>query len=118
MKIAVTGANGQLGSDTCSVLKRAGHEVTELNHTHFDLANYEQVKSTLVDLKPEVLINPAAYHHVEKCQHDPDAAFAVNASAPYHMAGICGQLDAQFIHISTDYVFDGEKRTPYIETDC
>jgi dTDP-4-dehydrorhamnose reductase len=118
MKIAVTGANGQLGSDICSVLAQAGHEVVQLDHANFDIVNYELVKATLYDVKPQVLINPAAYHHVEKCQSDPDTAFMVNASAPHNMARICKDLDTQFIHISTDYVFDGEKQAPYIEADC
>lgn len=118
MKIAVTGANGQLGSDICVVLKQDGHEVIELNHDEFDIINYEFVQTILKDVKPDVLINPAAYHHVEKCQNDPDMAFSVNATAPYIMAKVCREIDSRFIHISTDYVFDGNKHAPYVETDC
>jgi dTDP-4-dehydrorhamnose reductase len=117
MKIAVTGANGQLGSDICKVLTQEGHDVVELNHDSFDIINYEFVEAMLKDIKPDVLINPAAYHHVEKCQNDPDMAFSVNATAPFNMAKICKELNALFIHISTDYVFDGLKNAPYIETD-
>ena len=117
MKIAVTGANGQLGSDICKVLTQEGHDVVELNHDSFDIINYEFVEAMLKDVKPEVLINPAAYHHVEKCQNDPDMAFSVNATAPFNMAKICKELNTLFIHISTDYVFDGLKNAPYIETD-
>ena len=118
MKIAVTGANGQLGSDICSVLKQEGHEVIELNHDEFDIINYEFVQAILKDIKPDVLVNPAAYHHVEKCQNDPDMAFSVNASAPFNMAKVCIEFDALFIHISTDYVFDGNKLAPNLESDC
>ncbi|MFI5220817.1 MAG: dTDP-4-dehydrorhamnose reductase [Bacteroidia bacterium] len=118
MKIAVTGANGQLGSDICEVLRKENHEVIELNHDEFDIINYEFVSALLKELKPEVVINPAAYHHVEKCQNDPDMAFSVNATAPFNMAKVCKEINAMFIHISTDYVFDGEKNAPYLETDC
>lgn len=118
MKIAVTGANGQLGSDICEVLRKENHEVIELNHDDFDIINYEFVSAMLKNIKPDVLINPAAYHHVEKCQNDPDMAFSVNATAPFNMAKVCKELDAMFIHISTDYVFDGLKNSPYLETDC
>jgi len=118
MKIAVTGANGQLGSDICAVLRKEKHEVIELNHDAFDIINYEFVETILKDIKPDVLINPAAYHHVEKCQNDPDMAFSVNATAPFNMAKVCKELDALFIHISTDYVFDGLKNAPYLEVDC
>jgi len=118
MKIAVTGANGQLGSDICLVLKNEGHEVIELNHDSFDITNHEFVRSELRKIKPQVFINPAAFHHVEKCQNDSEQAFKVNASAPFNIANVCKEIDALFIHISTDYVFDGAKLAPYVATDC
>ena len=118
MKIAVTGANGQLGSDICLVLKNEGHEVIELNHDTFDITNHEFVQSELKKINPQVFINPAAFHHVEKCQNEPEQAFKVNASAPFNIAKVCKEIDALFIHISTDYVFDGAKLAPYVETDC
>lgn len=118
MKIIVTGANGQLGSDICEVLRNEGHEVIEWIHEKVDITDSLLTKQLLLEINPQVLINPAAYHHVDKCQGNPDMAFKVNATAPANLAQVCKQIDALFIHISTDYVFDGQKQAPYIETDC
>ncbi len=118
MRIAVTGANGQLGTDVCSVFREAGHTVTALTHEDVEIADQQQVTAALGNIKPDVVINTAAVHNVEACEADPDQAFRVNAVGTRNLAIGCEAVSARFMHISTDYVFDGAKRAPYVETDA
>lgn len=117
MKVLVSGANGQLGSDICSVLRSKNWEVIELNHADFDLNNIDQIKHRINDEKADVLINTAAYHHVDLCEQNPEIAQFINVDAVLAMAEACNENATKFIHISTDYVFDGSKKAPYLETD-
>ena len=118
MRVAVTGANGQLGTDVCSVFREAGHAVTAWTHDDVEVADQQQVNAALGDIKPDVVINTAAMHNVEACEADPDQAFRVNAVGTRNLAIGSETASARFVHVSTDYIFDGEKRAPYVETDA
>ncbi|MGE5341078.1 MAG: dTDP-4-dehydrorhamnose reductase [Candidatus Omnitrophota bacterium] len=118
MKIAVIGANGQLGTDICNALNRNNDRVIPLTIEDIDVTVIDSVSKVLDDVRPELVINTAAYHHVEKCEEETELAFRVNALGPRNLAKICNTVDAALLHISTDYVFDGKKGSPYVETDC
>ena len=118
MKIAVIGANGQLGSDVCAAFQQAGHNVAALNHEQIELASPDSAQAALEAARPELVVNTAAFHNVEKCETDAAAAFAVNALGARNLARVTSRLGAALMHISTDYVFDGGKSTPYVEQDA
>jgi dTDP-4-dehydrorhamnose reductase len=117
MKIAVLGANGQLGSDCVAVFKEAGHDVAALTHAEVEVADTEGLERSLAACAPEVVVNTAAFHNVEKCEQEPDRAFAVNAIGARSLARLSNDINFLLVHISTDYVFDGAKNAPYVETD-
>ena len=118
MKIAVIGANGQLGTDVGAAFSQRGHSVVPLTHAEIELANLESVTNCLRPIEPDVVVNTAAMHHVEKCEEQPDHAYAVNAIGSRNLAAITRDLGAKLVHISTDYVFDGAKAKPYVEEDA
>lgn len=124
MRILVTGANGMLGTDLCCQLEQSGHEVirssqrenTESDVT-LDILDFAATRATLRQHKPEMLIHTAAYTHVDGCERDPDRAFQINALGTWHVAAACAEQDIPLVYISTDFVFDGRKTTPYTEFD-
>ncbi len=118
MKIAVIGANGQLGVDVVNAFRSNGDEVAPLSHSDVELSNLESVSARLGELQPQVVINTAAMHHVENCEKEPQKAFAVNGVGAYNLSLAARKIDATVMHVSTDYVFDGAKGTPYEETDA
>jgi dTDP-4-dehydrorhamnose reductase len=93
------------------------HDVAGFDHAQLDLANLDAVREKLHATDFDVLINTAAFTNVDLCETQPEQAFRINAEAPGVLAEICGDKNATLIHFSTDYVFDGEKRTPYTEED-
>lgn len=116
MRILITGANGQLAFD----LKRAlaDHEVLGLSHHELDICDSVQLTAAMRSQKPDAVINTAAFHRVDNCEMEQEPAFATNALAVRRLAQLCGELNARFVHFSTDYVFGGqEKRTPLTEED-
>lgn len=115
MRVAIIGANGQLGADLVRAFK--AHEVVAWTRRDFDVCDHERAALVIVDRRPEVVINTAAYHNTEECEKDPVQAFAVNAVAVGNLATTCHRLGAVFVHISTDYVFGGEQDAPYSEDD-
>ena len=117
MKVAVIGASGQLGRDVSKAFVAAGDVVTPLDHAHMDIASAESVKNSLSLSQADIVVNTAAFHHVEKCEADPALAFAVNSLGARNVAQVTDSLGAKLVHISTDYVFDGKKKTPYTEQD-
>ena len=117
MKIAVFGANGQLGRDVAAAFAAEGHTVTGLTHEQVEISSREAVQSALESIGPELVVNTAAFHHVEKCEADPALAFAVNGIGARNVAQVTDALGAPLVHISTDYVFDGMKQSPYAEED-
>ncbi len=118
MRVAVIGANGQLGSDVARAFKRQEDEVCPLTHAEIELKTLDSVSKTLRALGPQVVVNTAAMHHVENCEREPETAYAVNAIGTRNLALIAQDLKAVLIHVSTDYVFDGVKRKPYEEQDA
>jgi len=115
MKIVLIGADGQLGSD---LLKTLGEDdVLPLYYPKFDITEPEKCRSVVLGLAPEVVINTAAYHRVDECEDHPKESFQVNAIAVRDLALVCREIDASLVHFSTDYVFDGAKRSPYLEDD-
>jgi dTDP-4-dehydrorhamnose reductase len=118
MNVVVIGADGQLGSDVVSAFSAAGDAVTALTHAGIEIFEHESVHAALDALHPDVIVNTAAMHHVEQCEQDPSKAYAVNAIGARNLAQIANETGALLVHVSTDYVFDGCKRTPYEETDA
>jgi dTDP-4-dehydrorhamnose reductase len=118
MKVAVIGGNGQLGTDVVAAFSEAGDSVLSLGHADIELTEYESVSGAIGKLRPEVIVNTAAMHHVDKCEQDPAKAYAVNGIGSRNLANAANEVSALLIHVSTDYVFDGNKRTPYEETDA
>jgi dTDP-4-dehydrorhamnose reductase len=117
MKITVIGANGQLGSDVVKAFAIAGEEVVSLTHADIDLASMDSVATRMREIRPDVVVNTAAMHHVENCEKDPALAFACNGMGARNLAIAAKDINASVIHVSTDYVFDGAKRSPYEEGD-
>jgi dTDP-4-dehydrorhamnose reductase len=117
MRVAVIGGNGQLGQDVTSAFAAEGHAVTTLTHQDVEISSLESVRTSFAALRPEVVINTAAFHHVEKCEAEPGLAFAINGAGARNIALVTVEAGATLLHISTDYVFDGQKGTPYLEED-
>ncbi|MCP5052977.1 MAG: dTDP-4-dehydrorhamnose reductase, partial [bacterium] len=117
MKIAVVGAGGQLGTDICNALESTQHELVRLSTGHMEVSSREAVSTVLNEIKPQLVINTSAFHDVVKCETEEFRAFEVNGLGVRNLAMVCNDVDAALMHISTDYVFDGKKRAPYIETD-
>jgi len=116
LKIVVLGAGGRLGA---ALTREYGshHEVTGYPHAQLDLSDLALLHSTLVPLPFDVLINAAALTNVDYCEDHSAEAMRLNAEAPRVLAEICREKQSRFVHVSTDYVFDGEKREPYTEED-
>ncbi|MPW20611.1 dTDP-4-dehydrorhamnose reductase [Paraburkholderia sp. CNPSo 3157] len=115
--ILVTGVNGQVGFELVRTLQGLGR-VVALERAAFDLADLAQIRSTVRELKPSVIVNPAAYTAVDKAETDADAAMRLNGDAPGVLAEEAARSGAVLIHYSTDYVFDGTKNAPYVEDDA
>ncbi|MDW8468761.1 MAG: dTDP-4-dehydrorhamnose reductase [Burkholderiales bacterium] len=116
MKILLTGANGQLGSELARRLPALG-ELTAADRAALDLAKVEAIRRALREAKPQLVVNCAAYTAVDRAESEPTLAHAVNAVAPAVLAEEARRLGALLVHYSTDYVFDGEKGAPYVEED-
>ena len=126
MKILLIGANGQLGTDLCIAL--AQHEVlaaiqpgTDRGRLspliELDISNPADVRAAVSQFAPDIVINTAAFHRVDDIERDASIALQVNALAVQQLALICREADVALMTISTDYVFDGAKRLPYVESD-
>jgi dTDP-4-dehydrorhamnose reductase len=115
-RVVIIGAGGRLGA--ALVREYAGaFNVVGFNHAQLDLGAPDQMRTILGALEFDALINTAAQTNVDRCETHQDEAFALNGEAPGILAELCAAKKARFIHISTDYVFDGEKREPYTEED-
>jgi dTDP-4-dehydrorhamnose reductase len=117
MKVAVIGANGQLGTDVAEEFVRNGDEVLGITREHLDIRSLQNARSVLQTAKPELIVNTAAMHHVENCEREPLEAYSVNSIGPRNLALIAYEIKAVLVHVSTDYVFDGAKMQPYLECD-
>ena len=116
MKIAITGVDGQVGHELASILA-PHHEVIALNRAKIDLSDLAAVRASLSGIKPDLLLNCAAYTAVDAAEKDAKSAFRINAEAPGVMAEACKNIGSRLVHFSTDYVFDGTSRRPYREDD-
>ena len=117
MKVVVIGGNGQLGHDVTRAFAEEGHAVTSLTHQNVEVSSLESVRESLKELQPQTVVNTSAFHHVEKCEAEPALAFAINAVGARNLAQVTKEAGAALIHMSTDYVFDGRKNSPYVEED-
>jgi dTDP-4-dehydrorhamnose reductase len=115
-KILLTGQNGQLGWELQRCLGAFGQVIAK-DRSEMDLADPDSILRTVRQVRPDFIINPAAYTAVDKAESEPGSAEAINSIAPGILAEEARQLGAVMIHYSTDYVFDGHKTTPYTEDD-
>lgn len=115
-KVLLIGAKGQVGQELQVTLPYLG-EVISIGREELDLTNSEKISQLIREIHPDYLVNAAAYTAVDKAETEPDLAYSINSIAPKIMAESAEKIKAKFLHISTDYVFDGRKNTPYLETD-
>jgi dTDP-4-dehydrorhamnose reductase len=116
-KAVVFGAGGQLGVELVRELGVRGYSVMGWDRTRVDITDAAAVEHALAEYDAEIVFNSAAYNQVDVAEKEPQAAFMVNALAVRNLALACRQVDARLIHFSTDYVFDGLARRPYVEDD-
>ncbi|MGK7933086.1 MAG: dTDP-4-dehydrorhamnose reductase [Microcystaceae cyanobacterium] len=114
--ILLIGADGQVGTELKASLSQLG-EVYPFTRSTLDLTQDEQISATIQEINPQLIVNAAAYTAVDKAESEPELAHQINAIAPKIIATEAQKNNAFFLHISTDYVFDGQKNTPYLETD-
>lgn len=115
-KLALVGANGML-AQMVTMRAPAEYAITSLVRPDFDITDRNNVFSTLKSKKPDVIVNCAAYTNVDGCESNGDRALKVNGDGPGYLAEAALELDATLVHISTDYVFPGDKMEPYMEGD-
>jgi len=113
VNVLLTGRGGQVGSELQAIL----HPAVATDHAMLDLANAVAISRTIRDAKPDVIVNAAAYTAVDKAETEPDVAMRINAVAPGVLAEEAKRVGALLVHYSTDYIFGGTKRAPYLETD-
>ncbi|MFY9540482.1 MAG: dTDP-4-dehydrorhamnose reductase [Methanosarcina flavescens] len=112
IKTLIIGSSGMLGSDLCKTFPDA----VKLTHHDLDITDREQVIESILKIKPDVVINAAAYTNVDGCEDNKELAFQVNGYGPGYIAEACARAGAKLVHFSTDYVFDGSKKE-YVESD-
>jgi dTDP-4-dehydrorhamnose reductase len=115
MRILLTGAAGQLGRQILA--RNQGHAITPLTHRDLDIANLAGVREAVRAHRPDLVLNAAAFNDVDRAESDPDPAFLGNSLGPRNLALAAAGAGAPILHVSTDYVFDGRKSTPYHEYD-
>jgi len=117
VRVLVTGAGGQLGHDVVTTCEAAGDEVVACDHATLDLADRDSVLGAITSVRPDAVINAAAWTAVDACESDPDKAWLINALGVRHVMDGARRVGAHLVHVSTDYVFDGTKLDPYVEWD-
>jgi len=115
MKILVLGSKGQLGQCLNDQLAITEHDVVYTSRGQIDIAEFEVTKAQMLEISPDIVINATAYTAVDKAEEERQAADRINHLAVANIANICNQLDCWLIHVSTDYVFDGNSEVPYKE---
>ncbi len=118
MKILITGSEGQLGQELAEILPREGHEAVALSRSELDVTEVGAVERVLETHSPELVINAAAYTNVDGCETETDLAYSVNALGPRNLAQACERRGRELLHVSTNYVFDGEGTRPYEPFDA
>ena len=117
MRLLVTGASGMTGSELAHQSIARGWECVAFDHQQLDIIDEDAVRSALTDASPDVVINAAAYTAVDKAESDEENAMLVNGTGAENLATVTAELGAAIIHVSTDYVFDGEASEPYLPSD-
>lgn len=117
MRVAVTGAAGQLGVDLVAACTAEGDDVVAFTRSDLDVTDRDDVVARVVSTNPDVVVNCAAWTAVDACEGDPERARLVNGDAVGNMRAACDTAGAHLVQISTDYVFDGTKADPYVESD-
>lgn len=117
MKILITGAKGMLGTDLVPVLQGEGHEVMATDIEELDITVPDQIKEVVRATMPDIIINCAAYTQVDKAEEEPDKAFLINGKGTENIALVCREFGIDLCYLSTDYVFNGEKKEPYAPDD-
>jgi dTDP-4-dehydrorhamnose reductase len=117
VKLLVTGAAGQLGVDVVQHARSLGDDVVALDRVALDITDVDAVRDLLEAVRPDAVVNAAAYTAVDACETNESRAFAVNADAVGHLSAACELVGAHLVHVSTDYVFDGTLDRPYREDD-
>jgi dTDP-4-dehydrorhamnose reductase len=117
MRILITGAAGMLGQDVAAAARATGHDVVSLARADLDICDVDAVNEAVAEASPEVVVNCAAWTDVDAAETAYRAALAVNGDGAGNVAAAAQAADAWTIHVSTDYVFDGRKREPYVESD-
>lgn len=115
-KILLIGSQGQLGQELQPLLADLG-QLTPVNRQELDLSQADLIRTVIKEVQPDLIVNAAAYTAVDKAESEPEMAELVNGVAPGVMATTAAEIGASLLHVSTDYVFDGTKNTPYLETD-
>lgn len=117
MKMLVTGANGMLGQDLCPYFEKKGYEILRTDYDTLDICNEEMTKKVISNYKPDIIIHCAAYTNVDKAEDDIENAHKINVIGVKNVAKIAKEINAAMVYISTDYVFDGTKNSPYLPDD-
>lgn len=117
MKILITGAEGQVGNAITEQSKYFDFEIFSFNRRALDITDTNNIKTKFELVKPDLVINAAAYTKVDEAENESDAAFMINSIGALNLANLCSSTKVPLFHISTDYVFDGDLKRPYIETD-
>src|SRR5690349_14747230 len=117
MRLLLLGGTGQIGREFLSLDACKDVEVIAPSRQDLDLTDSQAVRKTIATGQWSVVVNAAGYTNVDRAESEQAAAFALNADAPSHLAAETGPREIPLIHISTDYVFDGRKNAPYVETD-
>ena len=118
MKLLVTGAGGQVGAEVARLAEAAGVEAVGLDRAALDVTDAEAVRRSVEVVRPDVVVNAAAYTAVDRAEAEPDRAFAVNRDGAAHVAAACAEAGVPLVHLSTDYVFSGAKGAPYVPDDA
>lgn len=116
-KILLTGVNGQVGHALLRVFSEQNVHCISLDRTQLDLTDADAIRRAVQTIKPDLIINPAAYTAVDKAESEPELAYAINAAAPQVLAEEAARTGARLIHFSTDYVYSGTKSVAYVEED-
>lgn len=117
MKILITGAGGQLGHELVDAANQAEHEVVGVTRAELDVTDLRAVQQMVAAARPQVVIHAAAWTAVDACEGNATKAMLVNGTATRHVVDAARSVGARVVYISTDYVFDGTKPNPYVETD-
>ena len=117
MRLAVTGAGGMLGQAVVAAARARGHEVVALRRAEADVTDPRALRTALAAAAPDAVVNCAAWTDVDGAEDDEDAATALNGEGAGNVAAAAAACGARIVHVSTDYVFDGTKRDPYVESD-